>query len=84
MADTPAREKTTYVVIREVKSAESGVRYDPVEAGIEANSAEHALRTWADKAKEGTTTGVYIAIPSRSFRPTKVAFEKTTVVKVGG
>lgn len=79
--DAPARTKTTYVILREVKDGDA-VRYDPVQAGVEGNSAEHALRVWAEKAP-ASPTGAYVAIPSRSFKPTKVTFSQQTVVKVG-
>lgn len=80
-----ARKKTLYIILREARAGADVVSgYELVIGGVEGNSADHALRTWADGAKAGTASGVYVAIPSRSFRPTKVAFAQQTIVKVGG
>lgn len=79
------RTKTTYVILREkqVTGQDAALVYEPVTSGVEANSADHALKVWADTAKAGTENGLYVAIPSRSFNPTKITFSQTTVVKVG-
>lgn len=82
--DAPAREKTKYLILRQtpVEGQDSAIVYDPVDTGIAANSAEHALRVWAETQTAGQG-GMYVAIPIRSFRPMKLAFEQTTVVKLG-
>ena len=81
--DAPARTKTSYVILREVATAGEVTGYEPVTSGVQGNSSDHALRTWAETATAGTQAGTYVAIPTRSFRPTKVAFQQQTIVKVG-
>lgn len=67
-----ARTKTTYVVL---SLDESG--FYKTFATLEANSAPEAIRLSAKLA------GTYVAVPERSFVPTKVTIETQTVVKVG-
>lgn len=69
-------EKTKYHVFTEVDTA--GVkRYEPHTADVEAHSATDAIRSTV------TASGVYVAIPSRSFTPTTVTIDTKTVVKIG-
>lgn len=86
-AASKERAQTTYLILREVPAGQTGaptaIVYEPVETGIAANSAEHALKLWAEKAKAGEKGGMYVAIPNRSFKPTKITFSQTTVVKLG-
>lgn len=84
-AAAPTRTKTEYAILREKAGdgEDSAIVYEPVVAGIKANSSDHALRIWAERTKGTASTGTYVAIPHRSFRPTKIEFEQTTVVKVG-
>jgi hypothetical protein len=80
-APDKTREKTTYVILRETKSAGTVTGYAPITSGVTGNNAAHALKTWADSSKDATS-GVYVAIPRRSFKPTKVTFSQQTVVKL--
>ena len=75
-----AGEKTAYHVFRRSstdESLDSPVLYEPVAADVQAHSSADALR---QTVKE---TGLYVAIPARSFVPTKVTIETQTVVKLG-
>lgn len=80
--DTPARTKTTYHVLQEITVDGNVANYAPVAANIEANSTAHALRVWADAADQAHD-GTYIAIPARSFKPTKVTFATQKTVTLG-
>lgn len=71
-------EKTRYHVFAEDRDASGAAAYLPLEAYVEAHSAVDAIRKSAKKS------GVYVAVPARSFEPTTVTIETQTVVKVGG
>jgi hypothetical protein len=74
---------TNYVILRLVSGGAEKVgidgSWDRVD-GVEAHSAEAAIRTHVAQAK---TTGTFVAIPERSWKPTPVTVETQTVVKVG-
>jgi hypothetical protein len=77
-AQTPdAAKKTTYHVLRQDVD---GGRYDLVTANLPASNAEAAVRGYI--ANTGAVEGVYVAVPSRSWRPTKVTVATTTVLKL--
>ena len=58
--------------------------YEIAVAMVQANTPEHAIRQYAEAAKtEAGTSGTFVAIPARSWKPVKVTVEQQTVVKVG-
>lgn len=67
---------TAYHVLREQKDREGVVHYEPVESNVQAHSSDHALRR---TVKE---TGTYVAVPARSFAPSKVTLSTQTVTKI--
>jgi hypothetical protein len=64
---------TTYVVLEAVEDSYSRI------GNYTATSATAAIRKVAEEAGPGT----YVAIPERSFAPTKVTVETKQTVKVG-
>jgi alpha-tubulin suppressor-like RCC1 family protein len=71
-----AGEKTAYHVLREV-DVDGVPMYQQTAASVEGHSSADALK---QTVKE---TGTYVAVPARSFTPTKVTLETQTVVKLG-
>jgi hypothetical protein len=65
---------TKYVILEELPDG----RYASVET-VTATSATAAIR----KAAENAGAGTYVAIPERSFTPTKVTVETKQTVKLG-
>jgi hypothetical protein len=72
-----AAEKTAYHVFRETRREDGTTSYEPLDANVQAHSPAAALR---QTVKE---TGSYVAVPARSFVPTKVTLQTQTVVKLG-
>lgn len=64
---------TSYVVLREDDQLGGYAFHSNVEAG----SAESAIR------KAALEEGTYVAVPARSFQPTKVKVETQTVLRLG-
>jgi hypothetical protein len=53
-----------------------------IEKPVEATSAEGAIRKHIAKTRaEG---GTFVAVPSRSWKPTVVTVETQTVIRIGG
>jgi len=79
-ADKKTATKTRYIILRK---AEGGADKVGIESSwdiidyADASSANAAIRS-AIK-----TTGHYLAVPARSWKPVKVTVEQQTVVKVG-
>jgi len=67
---------TAYHVLRETTASDGAVSYEPVESNVQAHSSDHALR---QTVKE---TGTYVAVPARSFAPSKVSIRTQTVTKI--
>lgn len=86
------RTKTAYHVLKQTRaplnvsanqSDSNGPKtpgFDLVAASIDANSSDHAIQLYADKTKD---TGTFIAVPSRSWKPTTVTIETRQIVKLG-
>lgn len=51
--------------------------------GIEAHSADGAIRKYAEK-KLTAANGSYVAVPARSWKPVMVAVETQTRIRIGG
>jgi cell division septation protein DedD len=71
---------TSYVILEErvQRDGPGGTTYEPVET-VTATSAVAAIR----KAAENAGAGTYVAIPERSFTPTKVTVETKQTVRLG-
>jgi len=86
---------TEYVVLRKTKAATAlspntssnqAVReqWEIVAGNVEATSADGAVRKCcADKALGADDTAILVAVPLRSWQPTKVKTETTTRFKIG-
>ena len=72
-----AAEKTAYHVFQETLGAHDEKVYELVASNVQAHSSADALRQTVK------ATGTYVAVPARSFAPTKVTLETQTVVKLG-
>lgn len=70
--------QTPYHVLREIKGPDGAVVYEPHAANVKASSSAAAIRTHV------TASGVYVAVPSRSFQPVKVNVKTQTVVTLDG
>lgn len=88
-------QKTAYHVLRLVTPPITGTNdpnstrqaarhagYELVHTEIEAHNAAAAIRAHAE-ALGGDATGTYVAVPSRSWKPTPVTVETTTQIKLG-
>ena len=51
---------------------------------VAANSAEAAVRAYALKINTVSASGMYVAIPVRSWKPVTVAVETQTRIRIGG
>jgi hypothetical protein len=77
MNDTPQEKGTTYIVLKwESESVVEAVTYTAVDEAT-ATSANDAIRQVAQH------TGPYVAIPARSWKPTKVTVETKQTVRLG-
>lgn len=75
-AQKPAKAETTYVILEQLSESGSYSRVGTFTAA----SSDAAKR----KAGEATEGGTYIAVPERSFVPTKVTVETKKTVTLGG
>lgn len=73
-AEKKTATPTSYVILKKVVSGDG---YMVVNQGVLASSAEQAIRSQV-LLIEGEKSGTFVAVPERSWRPTKVA-PKTTV-----
>lgn len=75
-------EPTSYIVLR----AASAAAGDQATAGwidvatVDATSSTAAIRHMAKK--NDVSSGTYVAVPARSWKPVKVAAVQTTVLKL--
>jgi ribulose bisphosphate carboxylase small subunit len=69
---------TTYIVLRLVSPADEA-SWDYVRA-IDAHNAEDAIRQVATNRTE--TSGTYVAVPARSWKPVQVTAVQTTTLKL--
>jgi hypothetical protein len=91
MADA---QKTAYHVLRlatpemlDVTRLEQAETWEIVARDVAANSAEHAIRLHCTEALKGPKAdagGMYVAVPSRSWKTTPVKAETKTILKLTG
>lgn len=68
---------TIYVVLQSL--GDNWVVADGYAAGVEAHSAEAAIRKAVEAPNNGD--GIYVAVPQASWKPVRVSVEQTTRVK---
>jgi hypothetical protein len=72
---------TEYVILRHTGGeSPAWVEADPG-TSISASSATAAIKTAV--AESGNTSGAYIAVPLRNFKPVKVVVETKPTVQIG-
>lgn len=90
MADA---QKTAYHVLRlamaeaKIGEAAKAETWEIVDRDVGANSAEHAIRihcTEALQKPKADAGGMYVAVPSRSWKTTPVNAETKTILKLTG
>lgn len=78
-AEKKAATPTLYIVFKQgphVEAEGSGGWFEGV--SLEASSATAAIRSVVSKLSDKEQAGVFVAVPARSWKPTRVA-PKTTV-----
>lgn len=72
---------TEYIVLNFDSTADSGWKvWEEVHNGVEATSAENAIRRFVEA--NGFTSGEFVAIPKRSWKPVKVEVDTKPVVRI--
>jgi hypothetical protein len=71
---------TTYIVLREADYAPGERAWKVENSSVPAASADAAVRLACKTASN--PTGVYVAVPARSWKPVKVAAVQTTALKL--